>query len=278
MKKSDKSLLPLRGKISPPTILNSENHANEQRCYNKEIANSMVTRERLFSASSRSASSSKHESSLSDVRSMTPPFTPPANINGDHGFLFRRPSEHFLEVLEEHKLRETLPKVLSASCLPPLRKAFQGEDSSKRSLKGTKVAFNDNYEATFSRPAGPDRNSLFLVSETRRQVPTPNHVNEKLLRKTNSLPLIKTGSALTSGIDYVNVSGFQNHTTSAITSQENKLDECVDRTHNLTIDEYLDKDLCDEDEELDEDDNEQTLEKFSMICHWLKDCEKAKVI
>lgn len=278
MKRSDNSLLPLRGKISPPTILNCESHGTEQRDHNRETTNPVFRRERLFSASTMSASSSKHDSTLSE-RCLTPPFTPPAN--GDHGFLFRRPSEHFLEVLDEHKQGTTLPKVLSASCLPPLRQAFQGEDSSKRILRGTKIAFSGDVhgEGTFSRQVESNGGPLLLVSGERREVAAPNLDNKRILRKTHSLPLIKTCAALTTGIDYLNVSGFQNHTPSAILSEEQKRDTC-DGTHNSPIDEYLEE-ICDEDEELDEDGyedgEEQTVEKFTMICHWLKDCEKAKV-
>ena len=281
MKKSDKSLLPLRGKISPPTILNCDNHAYEQPYHDKETANDTAKRERMFSVSSRSACSSKHDSSLSEVRSMTPPFTPPTNnTNGDQGFLVRRPSEHFLEVLGEHKSRETLPKVLSASCLPPLRNASQGEDAIKKNikdLKGTNGVMNNNYDGAFSRPVAPDNNTLLLGPGGRRRMSTPIGVEKEHLRKTNSLPLIKTGFALTTGTDCINDSAFHKHTKSAFTSQENKIDECVDHIQNVKIDEYLDEELCDEDGVIDQNDDEETFEKFSMICHWLKDCEKAKI-
>lgn len=272
MKKSDNSLLPLRGKMSPPTFLNCESHATEQKDYNRETTNPVFGRERLFSASSMSASSSKHDSE----RCLTPPFTPPAN--GEHGVLLRRPSEHFLEVLEEHKQGPTLPKVLSASCLPPLRQAFQGEDSSKRILRGTKIAFSGNVhgETAFSRQVESNGGPLLLVSGDRRELTAPNLVNKRILRKSQSLPLIKPCSALTAGIDYLNVSGFQNHTQSAILSEEQKVVDTCNRTNNSPINEYLEE-ISDEDEEIDEDDEENTLEKFSMICHWLKDCEKAKV-
>lgn len=279
MKKSDNSLLPLRGKISPPTILNCENHAVEQRECSKETINTVGGRERLFSASSRSATSSKHESTLSE-RCLTPPFTP--SVNGEHGLLSRRPSEHFLEVLEEQNERQTLPKVFSASCLPPLRKTNQGENSSKRTFRGAKIAFsaNINGEGAFSRQVEPNENRpLLLVSGARRELTAPNYVNKPILRKTHSLPLIKTCSALTTGIGCINVSGVQNRITSAVVSQEQTSPvEFVDRPHNLPIaDEYIEE-LCNEDEELDQDDEEETsLEKFAMICHWLKDCEKAKV-
>lgn len=279
MKKSDKSLLPLRGKISPPTILNCDNHT-DQRYLDKETANDMAKRERLFSVSSRSACSSKHDSSLSEVRSMTPPFTPPTNnTNEDQGFLVRRPSEHFLEVLGEHKSRESLPKVLSASCLPPLRNASQGEDAIKRNLKdlkGTNGVMNDHYDGTFTRPVAPDNNTLLLGPSSRRRMSTPISVAKKRLRKTNSLPLIKTGFALTTETDSKNNSAFHNHTTSALTNQEKKIEEYADRIKNVTIDEYLDEELCDGDEVIAQED-EETLEKYSMICHWLKDCEKAKI-
>lgn len=276
MKKSDNSLLPLRGKISPPTILNCESLATEQKDDNKEPTKRVLGRERLFSASTISASSSKNGSSLSE-RCLTPPFTPPAPANGDHGFLFRRPSEHFLEVLGEHKQTPTLPKVLSASCLPPLRQAFQGDDSSRRILRGTRVAFSGNHqgEDALSRQVESNGGPLLLVSEERRELSAPPLVNKRILRKTQSLPLIKTCSALTTGIDYLNISGFQNHRPSVILSGEQKIDTC-DRENNSPIEEYLEE-ICDEDAELDEDDEEQTVEKFSMICHWLKDCEKAKV-
>lgn len=277
MKKSDKSLLPLRGKISPPTILNCESLATEQKDDNKEPTKRVFGRERLFSASTISASSSKNGSSLSE-RCLTPPFTPPAPANGDHGSLFRRPSEHFLEVLGEHKQTPTLPKVFSASCLPPLRQAFQGDDSSRRILRGTKIVLSGNHqdENALSRQVESNGGPLLLVSEESRELSAPNLVSKRVLRKSQSLPLIKTCSALTTGIDYLNISGFQNHRPSVILSEEQKIDT-YDRANNSPIEENLEEICADEDEELDEDDEEQTLGKFSMICHWLKDCEKAKV-
>lgn len=275
MQKSEKSLLPLRRKISPPTILNCEYHATEQRDGDKEITNSVPgRRERLFSASSRSISSSKHDSSLSE-RCLTPPFTPPGNYyeikeSGTQSFHLRRPSEHFLEVLHKHD--QTLPKVPSATSLPPLRKPNQREDSSKRTPGETKIAFNGSvHDEAFSRECCETQ--LLLVSGAKKGFVTPIHTNGRILRKTNSLPLIKTCSALTNGLCDINVSSFENRTKSAV-RRENTLngtehackpfDENLEETNN-------------ESEVFDDDEEEQDLEKFGMICHWLQECEKAKV-
>lgn len=276
MKKSHNSLLPLRGKVSPPTIFNCENHSTEQKNYKRETTKPVGGRERLFSASTMSASSSKHGSTISE-RDLTPPFTPPAN--GDRGFLYRRPSEHFLEVLEEHKQRPTLPKVRSSSCLPPLGKAIQGEDSQKRNLRATKIAFSGNLngEDVVCRQLESDGGRLLVLSEERREPTATNLPNKKILRKSQSLPLIKPCTAFTTGIDSVNVSVFENRTPSEILNEEKKLNTC-DRVNNSPpIEEYLEE-LCDEGDPLDQDDEEENLEKFSMICHWLKECEKAKVM
>lgn len=274
MKKTHNSLLPLRGKISPPTILNCLNHSTEQKNYKShETTKPVGGRERLFSASTMSASSSKHGSTFSE-RDFTPPFTPPAN--GDRAFLFRRPSEHFLEVLEENKQRPTVPKVRSSSCLPPLGKTTQGEDSQKKNLRGTKIAFSGylNGEDIVSRQVESNGGRL-LASEQRSDPTVTNLANKKILRKSHSLPLIKPYTAFTAGIDCVNVSVSGSHTPTDILNDEQKLNTC-DRMDNAPIEEYSEE-LCDEGDPL-EDDEEETLEKFSMICHWLKECEKAKVV
>ena len=276
MKKTHNNLLPLRRKISPPTILNCLNQSTEQKNYkSREATKPVGARERLFSASTMSASSSKHGSTVSE-RALTPPFTPPAN--GDRTFMFRRPSEHFLEVLEEHKQRPTVPKVRSSSCLPPLGKTIQGGDSQKKNLRGTKIAFNGylNGEDILSRQVESNRGRLLVVSEQRSDPTETNPANKKILRKSQSLPLIKPYAAFTTGIESVNVSFFESHSPSDILNEEQKLNTS-DRIDNAPIEEYLEE-LCDEGETLDQDDEGETLEKFSMICHWLKDCEKAKVV
>jgi len=277
MKKTHNSLLPLRGKISPPTILNCLNHSTEQKNYkSRETTKPVGGRERLFSASSMSAYSSKHGSTISDIN-LTPPFTPPAN--DDRAFLFRRPSEHFLEVLEEHKQRPTVPKVRSSSCLPPLGKTTQGEDSAqKRNLRGTQIAFSGylNGEDAVSRQVESNGGRL-LISEQRSDPTATNLANKKMLRKSHSLPLIKPCTAFTAGIDCVNVSVAGGHTPTDISIEEQKLNTC-DRADNAPIKEYLEEMCDDESDALDHNDEEETLEKFSMICDWLKECEKAKVV
>ena len=275
MKKTHNSLLPLRGKISPPTILNCLNHSTEQKNYkSRETTKPVGGRERLFSASTMSAHSSKHGSTISD-KDLTPPYTSPAN--GDRAFLFRRPSEHFLEVLEEHKQRPTVPKVRSSSCLPPLGKTTQVEDSQKRNLRGTKIAFSGylNGEDAASRKVESNGGRL-LVSEQRSTPTAANLANKKILRKSHSLPLIKPCTAFTAGIDCVNVSVSESHTPTDILNEEQKLNTC-DRVDNAPIKEYLEE-MCDESDPLEHNDEEETLEKFSMICDWLKECEKAKVV
>ena len=272
MKKTHNSLLPLRGKISPPTILNCLNHSTEQKTNkSRETANGVDGRERLFSASTMSACSSKHGSTFSE-RDLTPPFTPPAN--GDRAFLFRRPSEHFLEVLEEHKPeRPTVPKVRSSSCLPPLGKTTQGEDSQKKNLRGTKIAFSGylNGEDAVSRKVELNGGRLVVVSDRT----ATNLANKKILRKSHSLPLIKPYSAFTARTDCADFSVFESHTPTDTLNEEQKLNTC-DSVNDSPIEEYLEE-LCDEDDDK-QDDNEEPLEKFSMICHWLKECEKAKVV
>ena len=270
MKKTHNSLLPLRGKISPPTILNCLNHATEQKNHkSRESTKPAGGRERLFSASTMSASSSKHGSTFSE-RDLTPPFSPPAN--GDRAFLFRRPSEHFLEVLEEHKQRPTVPKVRSSSCLPPLGKTTQGEDSQKRNLRGTKIAFSGYLNGEdVSRQVESNGRRLQVGSD-----PTATNLNnKKILRKSHSLPLIKPYTAFTAGIDCGNVTVLESHTPTDILNEEQKLNTC-DHVNDSPIEEYSEE-LCNEGEPL-EDNEKETLEKFSMICHWLKECEKAKVV
>jgi len=279
MNKTESSLLPLRSKISPPTILNFEYHDAEQVDGDKGITNTAGKKERLFSDSSRSISSSKYEPSSSE-RCLTPPFTPPANNesrgNFTQSFLSRRPSEHFLEVLEAHKQGQTLPKVLSATSLPPLRKPIHGEaDSSERTPGVTKIAVSGSVcNGAFSRPAECCESQLLLVSGERKGSITPNHANGKILRKTNSLPLIKTCSALTNGLVDLNGSFFQNRTKSAVFKQEKTQDES-ERTRS-PFDGNLEE-INDIIEVFDEDEEDQDLEKFSMICQWLKECEEAQV-
>lgn len=281
--KSEPNLLPLRRKLSPPTIVNFENHATEQGDDDKEITNAVCKRERLFSASSRSVSSSKYEPSLSE-RCLTPPFTPPAiyeqRENVTESFHLRRPSEHFLEVLEAHKGDQTLPKVLSATSLPPLRKMSHGEDSPKsRRPWETKIAFGGNIcNGAITRPIECSESQLLLVSGARKGFVTPNHANGKILRKTNSLPLIKTCSALTNGLSDINGSSFRNRTKSAVMKQE-KQEKFVDQSERARppFNENLEELDIDNEIFCDEEEDEQNIEKFSMICHWLKDCEKAKI-
>ena len=277
MKKSHNSLLPLRGKISPPTILNCLNHSTEQK-NNKscEPTKAVGRRERLFSASTMSAASSKHGSTFSE-RDLTPQFTPPAN--GDRAFLFRRPSEHFLEVLEEHKQRPTVPKVRSSSCLPPLGKTTKGEDSQKKNLRGTKIAFSGylNGEDAISRKDDSNGGRLVVVSEQGSDRTATKLANKKILRKSHSLPLINPYNAFTAGTDCVNVSVFESHTPTDTLNEDQKLNTC-DRLNDSPIEEYLEEPCDDEDDPLKQDDEEKPLEKFSMICDWLKECEKAKVV
>lgn len=276
MKKTHNSLLPLRGKISPPTILNCLNHSTAQKNNkSRETTNAVGGRERLFSASTMSASSSKHGSTFSE-RDLTPPFNAPAN--GDGAFLFRRPSEHFLEVLEEHKQKPTVPKVRSSSCLPPLGKTTQGEDSQKKNLRGAKIASSGylNGEDAVSRKVESNGGRLVVVSEQVSDRTAMNLANKKVLRKSHSLPLIKPYTAFTPGKDCVNVSVFESHTPTDTLNEEQKLNTC-DRVNDSPIEEYLEE-PCDDGNPLEQHDKEETLEKFSMICHWLKECEKAKVV
>lgn len=276
MKKTHNSLLPLRGKISPPTILNCLNHSTAQKNNkSRETTNAVGGRERLFSASTMSASSSKDGSTFSE-RDLTPPFTAPAN--GDGAFLFRRPSEHFLEVLEEHKQKPTVPKVRSSSCLPPLGKTTQGEDSQKKNLRGAKIASSGylNGEDAVSRKVESNGGRLVVVSEQVSDRTAMNLANKKVLRKSHSLPLIKPYTAFTPGKDCVNVSVFESHTPTDTLNEEQKLNTC-DRVNDSPIEEYLEE-PCDDGNPLEQHDKEETLEKFSMICHWLKECEKAKVV
>lgn len=276
MKKTHNSLLPLRGKISPPTILNCLNHSTAQKNNkSRETTNAVGGRERLFSASTMSASSSKHGSTFSE-RDLTPPFTAP--VNGDGAFLFRRPSEHFLEVLEEHKQKPTVPKVRSSSCLPPLGKTTQGEDSQKKNLRGAKIASSGylNGEDAVSRKVESNGGRLVVVSEQVSDRTAMNLANKKVLRKSHSLPLIKPYTAFTPGKDCVNVSVFESHTPTDTLNEEQKLNTC-DRVNDSPIEEYLEE-PCDDGNPLEQHDKEETLEKFSMICHWLKECEKAKVV
>lgn len=276
MKKTHNSLLPLRGKISPATILNCLNHSTAQKNNkSRETTNAVGGRERLFSASTMSASSSKHGSTFSE-RDLTPPFTAPAN--GDGAFLFRRPSEHFLEVLEEHKQKPTVPKVRSSSCLPPLGKTTQGEDSQKKNLRGAKIASSGylNGEDAVSRKVESNGGRLVVVSEQVSDRTAMNLANKKVLRKSHSLPLIKPYTAFTPGKDCVNVSVFESHTPTDTLNEEQKLNTC-DRVNDSPIEEYLEE-PCDDGNPLEQHDKEETLEKFSMICHWLKECEKAKVV
>ena len=267
---SENSVLPLRRKITPPSILNCEAHPIEQAEGDKEVTNALGKRERLFSASSRSVSSLKYEPSLSD-RSITPPFTPPTNCNirekssQSQSFLLRRPSEHFLEVLEAQKGGQP-QKRLSATSLPPLQKPSHLEDFLKKTSGG------NISNGGFSRPIDCG-NQLLLESGAKKAFVTLNQANGKILRKTNSLPLIQTCSALTNGLSDINGSSFRNRTKSAVMRREKALDES--ELERLPFDENLEE-MDDANQGFDEDDEEQGVEKFSMIYDWLKECEKAK--
>lgn len=277
MHNAEKSLLPLRRKISPPAILNFETHATEHVDDDKEITNTEGKRERLFSASSRGISASKYEPSLSE-RCLTLPFTPPATSDTKETFTqsfhLRRPSDHFLEVLEEQKGGQPFPKVPSATSLPPLGKPSHGEDLSKRTLGELKIAFTGSVcNSGLSHPSDCD-NQLLLSSGTKTAFEAPNHANRKVLRKTNSLPVIKTYyNTLTNGLSDMNNATFQSRTKSAVIRQERTLDESETRA---PFDENLEE-LDDENGVFEEDEEQMDLEKFSMIRHWLKECEKAKI-
>lgn len=279
MQSADKCLLPLRRKISPATILNLENHTTENGEGNGEIKEVVGKRERLFSASSRSVSSvstSKYNSSLA------PPFTPPVNNcetqgNVAHGFHWRRPSEHFLEVLEaENKVDKTQLKTSPSHSLPPLRKTNQREDLPKALLGETKIAFEGSVcKGGYFRPAESSDGQLLLPSGSKKEFITPVSTNGKILRKTNSLPLIRTCSALTNGLTELNITCPRYRTKSAIFRRETTANE-TEHTENSC--KAFDENLEDtNDETFDDDLVEQDTEKFSMICHWLKECEKAKV-
>ena len=276
MQSTDKCLLPLRRKISPATILNLENHTTGKGEGNEEITKVVGKRERLFSASSTSVSSvssSKHSSTLA------PPFTPPVNNcetqgNVAHGFHWRRPSEHFLEVLEaENKVDKTQLKTSPSHSLPPLRKTNQREDLPTALLGETKIAFEGS--VCKFRPAESSDGQLLLLSGSKKEFLTPVSTNGKILRKTNSLPLIRTCSALTNGLTELNITCPRYRTKSAVFRRENNLNE-TEHTENpcKAFDEKLEDT---NDETFDDDLVEQDTEKFSMICHWLKECEKAKV-
>lgn len=278
MQNSENSLLPLRRKISPPTILNFEAHAIEQADGDKEITNALGKRERLLSASSRSVSTLKYKPSLSE-RCLTPPFTPLANCdireNSSQSFRVRRPSEHFLEVLEAQKGGQTLPKMPSATSLPPLQKPpSHSEDSLRKTTGEVKTAFSGNVSnGGFSRPIDCD-SQLLLESGARKAFLTLNQANGKILRKTNSLPVIKTSSTLTNGLSDINGSPFRNRTKSAVIRRERAVDES-ERARS-PFDENLEE-IDHVNQVFDEDEEEQDPEKVSMIRNWLKECEKAKI-
>ncbi|XP_029180841.1 uncharacterized protein LOC114948459 [Acropora millepora] len=280
MNNSENNLLPKRRTMSPPLLTNLQAHTTKQTAGGKESMDPASRKERLFSASSRTSSSSpKYEPSLSE-KCITPPFTPHLELSNERenltkNFHLRRPSEHFLEVLGAQKTgHSALSKTKSGTSLPPLQKRNDGEELVNLSSGEVKIAFSESVCSVGSSKQRNDDNQILFLSGTKKPFVEPNHTNGKILRKTNSLPLIKTSSNQTNGLSFLSGSLHRNRTNSAVVRPQGVLDE--PQTVPLPFDENL-EDEKEDAEILDEREEEQDLAKFSMICQWLKDCEKAKI-
>ena len=280
MHNSEKNLLPMRRTMSPPVLTNLQAHTTTQAAGDNESMNLASKTERLFSASSRTSSSSpKFEPSLSE-KCITPPFTSPLELSNERetltkNFLLRRPSEHFLEVLGAQKMGHSASsKTISGTSLPPLQRRNHGEELVNLSSGEVKLAVSGSICSGGSSKQRNDDNQLLSLSGTKKPFVEPNHTNGKILRKTNSLPLIKTSFYQTNGLSNINESVHRNRTNSAVVRPQEALDES--QTVPLPFDESL-EDQKEDAEIVDEREEEQDLEKFSMICQWLKDCEKAKI-
>ncbi|XP_015779554.1 PREDICTED: uncharacterized protein LOC107357427 [Acropora digitifera] len=167
-----------------------------------------------------------------------------------------------------------LSKTKSGTSLPPLQKRNDGEELVNLSSGEVKIAFSESVCSVGSSKQRNDDNQILFLSGTKKPFVEPNHTNGKILRKTNSLPLIKTSSNQTNGLSFLNGSLHRNRTNSAVVRPQGVLDES--QTVPLPFDENL-EDEKEDAEILDEREEEQDLAKFSMICQWLKDCEKAKI-
>lgn len=280
MHRAEKSLLPMRRKMSPTAISNMEAHAIEQTGVDEEITSpASTTKDSLFYASSkRSVSSSKYEPGLPE-KCLIPPFTPSRDSdkreNFTQNFHFRRPSEHFLEVLGSQKGMQAFPNTILGTSLPPLRKPNHAEDSLKRTPREVKIAFSGSVcNGGLSKPTNDDNQLLFL-SGTKKAFVASNLPNKQILRKTNSLPLIKTFSNHTNGLCDLNAGPtFRNRTKSAVVSPGELVNESeqTQLPFDENLEEQNDAAIFDKPEE------EQDPEKFSMICQWLKECEKSKIV
>lgn len=272
MHNSENNLLPKRRTMSPPLLTNLQAHTTKQTAGGKESMDPASRKERLFSASSRTSSSSPKYEPSSSEKCITPPFTPPLELSNESenltkNFHLRRPSEHFLEVLGAQKMEHSaLSKTKSGTSLPPLQKRNDGEELVNLSSAEVKIAFSGSVCSVGSSKQRNDDNQLLLLSGTKKPFVEPKHTNGKILRKTNSLPL--------NGLSFLNGSVHRNRTNSAVVRPQTVLDES--QTVPLPFDENL-EDQKEDAEILDEREEEQDLAKFSMICQWLKDCEKAKI-
>ena len=278
MGKIEGSLLPLRGKISPTFCVNCENPRRSIDS-DMELADSLglARKGRLFSMSSSPRSGRSSRCGLSEG-SFTPPFTPPngesnESEQGTRGFLRRRPSEHYLEVLGDYKGTRILPKISPSTCLPPLGRTRHDDHLQN--------AFNNDHECgvlegnvssrgnrnVLAHVVDQGMTQLLRISDVRKENIPLRHPTGKVLRKTNSLPVIRScNTVLTCGEDKLNMSAFPNR----ITALANENDHVI-----TAVEEDFVEQECDETEDVSN--SESALETFDRICHWLKECENAKL-
>ena len=193
---------------------------------------------------------------------------------------FRSPSEHFLEVLKQH---DKLPQIENQ---PKSRHSISSELNLTPNISATPVPPPSKNSKilklqSLSRVKSLSSNSLHSDTEScsKGDKPVQTDCNSSkptlekpYLRRVHSLPVIQPVNYLgykTSGLDsdsprlYLKTGSFRPQTSGSEASKnvhlcgkENKV--CTESTR------------CAVSHENDED-----YEKFSMICHWLAQCEKA---
>lgn len=263
MQETNRRLLPLRRKISAPLLLERSSEFHEESDA-KSRSNSARSQ---CSSSPQSGNNSRYRGSPSET-GLIPPLTPVDATRDREGEgerrLLRRPSEHFLEVLEEEQKRRVLPKIQTQPCAVGAHRRTSFAQDSMREAKhrGTDVvllnALNDSPFSCIkhSGTQGTDSVSAGRLGER----PIVNIPSGRVLRKVNSLPLLMSRSGETSGL------------VRASTPPHSRLDRGYGSTwttlNHLRTGEHNVSGIGDVDEGDDEN--------FGMVCEWLKQCENAR--
>lgn len=198
-------------------------------------------------------------------------------VNDKRNKMFRTPSAHFLEVLEQ---QDKLPQIITRSprsrnsggeftlvsnSSPVLPTSRNKKISRLRSLSSVKTSSSgsDNADTdTCSKGNNSEQININSIKKTSEK---------QLLRRVRSLPAIQpaqTQKQRTSGVDSENQRLFIKTDTFRPQSSGQELDFQFPEEQNGDITEN--KNRAEEHEE------EEHCEKFSMICHWLAQCEKAQ--